>query len=96
MYCELRFRVGDSKLGTLRCLGAVVDARQILNVAVQLFYTREESAYHDALALLQVVTYINLLTFHGVFIEDGLQMKRGAFEKVLICLTTFLLVLAAT
>ncbi len=96
MYHELRFRVGDSKLSTLCCLGAVVDAGQILNVAVQLFYMCEESAYRDVLGLLLVVTYINLLTFRSIFIEDGLQMKRGAFEKVLICLTTFLLVLAAT
>ena len=68
MYYELRFCVGDSELGTLRCLGAVVDAGQILNVTVQLFYTREESANSDALGFLQVATNVDWLTFRGIFI----------------------------
>ncbi len=63
--------------GTLRSLGAVVDAGQILNVTVQLFYTREESADCDTLGFLHVTTNVDLLTFCGVFIEDGLQMEHG-------------------
>ncbi len=96
MYRELRFRVRDSELGTLCGLGAVVDAGQILNVIVQLFYMREESTNWDTLGFFLVQADIYLLMLRSVFIEDGLQMEDSALEKVLICLPAFLLVLATT
>ena len=69
---------------------------QILNVVVQLFYACEESANCDMLWFLQVRADIYLLTLRSVFVEDSLQMEDSALEKVLICLSAFLVVLATT
>ncbi len=80
--------IGHSGHNGLHSLCAVVDAWQILNVTVELFYACEEGVNHDALGLVKHVMDIDLLTFCSIFVKDDILEDCAGQEMHMTCCAT--------